>query len=151
MKAKRFEDLFIWQKARYLTKVIYQLTGKKSFSDLSLKDQIRRAAVSILSNIAEGFERGTKEELLHFLYIARASCGELRTQNYVALDQKYISPANFQKIKELSEFVSRLIFRFIESVKSSRFQGAKFRKIKKEDDIDKWLKKYLPKHLRNQK
>ena len=71
---KRFEDLVCWQKARELVKAIYNLTRKPSFSrDLSLKDQIQRAGVSIMSNLAEGFERGTKDEFLYFLYIAKGS------------------------------------------------------------------------------
>lgn len=91
MKAKKFEDLYVWRIARELVNLVYQLTKNQSFLDPSLKDQIRRASVSIMSNIAEGFERGTKEDLIHFLYIARASSGEVRTQGYIALDQKYIS------------------------------------------------------------
>jgi len=143
MKAKRFEDLFIWQKAREFTKLVYQLTNKRTFIDQSLKDQIRRAAVSVLSNIAEGFERGTKEELLHFLYIARASCGEMRAQSYVALDQNYISGKGFQKLQKESEFVSKIIYKFIESVKVSPFKGLRYKRNKKTSD--EWLKKYLPK------
>ena len=84
---KSFEDLYIWQISRELVNLIYQLTSQKSFTDFSLKDQIQRAAVSIISNIAEGFERGTKDEFLYFLYIAKGSCGEVRAQLYIALDR----------------------------------------------------------------
>src|SRR3990167_4702266 len=89
--AKAFEDLYIWQISRELVNLIYQFTSQKSFTDFSLKDQIQRAAVSIISNIAEGFERGTKDEFLYFLYIAKGSCGEVRAQLYIALDRKFIS------------------------------------------------------------
>jgi four helix bundle protein len=97
MQVKNFEDLEIWKDARALTRGIYQLTGDSKFSkDFGLRDQIRRAAVSIMSSIAEGFERGGNQESIQFLYVAKASCGEVRSQLYVArvslpnaLDRKY--------------------------------------------------------------
>jgi four helix bundle protein len=93
MKVKNFEDLEIWKDARLLTRGIYQLTRDSKFSkDFALRDQIRRAAVSIMSNIAEGFERGGNQEFIQFLYVAKASCGEVRSQLYVALDQSYVAP-----------------------------------------------------------
>ncbi len=88
-KIKQFEDIESWKKARRLTKEIYDATSAGKFvRDFGLKDQIRRAAVSILSNIAEGFERGGDKEFLQFLAVAKGSCGELRAQLYVALDQR---------------------------------------------------------------
>ena len=88
MQVKNFEDLEIWKDARALTRAIYQLTSDSKFSkDLGLRDQIRRASVSIMSNIAEGFERGGNQEFIQFLYVAKASCGEVRSQLYVAMDQ----------------------------------------------------------------
>ena len=90
---KKFEDLFIWQKARELTREVYRVTN--DWKDKGLQDQIRRASVSVLSNIAEGFERGTKDEFLYFLYIARGSAGEVRAQLYVAYDQKFIVENDF--------------------------------------------------------
>ena len=93
MQVRTFEDLEIWKDARALTWEIYQLTRDSKFSnDFALRDQIRRAAVSIMSNIAEGFERGGNQEFIQFLYVAKASCGEVRSQLYVTLDQSYIAP-----------------------------------------------------------
>ena len=93
MQVRTFEDLEIWKDARALTREIYQLTRDSKFSnDFALRDQIRRAAVSIMSNIAEGFERGGNQEFIQFLYVAKASCGEVRSQLYVTLDQSYIAP-----------------------------------------------------------
>ena len=92
MKIKKFEDLESWKKARQLTNAVYEATAARSFArDFGLKDQIRRAAISILSNIAEGFERGGDREFLQFLAMAKGSCGEVRAQLYVAIDQGYLS------------------------------------------------------------
>ncbi len=83
----KFEDLIAWQKARELTKIIYAVTKQGEFSrDFGLRDQIRRSAVSIMSNVAEGFERGGRSEFHQFLVIAKGSCAELRSQLYTALD-----------------------------------------------------------------
>src|SRR5205085_12010986 len=85
---ERFEDIEAWKKTRLLVNVIYKMTAVAEFArDYGLKDQIRRAAVSVLSNIAEGFEREGKTEFRRFLTIAKGSCGEVRAQLYVALDQ----------------------------------------------------------------
>ena len=84
-----FEDLICWQKARLLTKEIYKIfkdLNIQKIQDRGLQDQIQRASVSIMSNIAEGFERGTKQEFLNYLFIAKGSAGEVRAQLYVALD-----------------------------------------------------------------
>jgi four helix bundle protein len=139
MSVRRFEDLVVWQKARVLTNEIYKITKKPEFSkDLGLKDQIQRASVSIMSNIAEGFERGSKEEFIQFLYISRGSCGEVRTQLYVAKDQNYITEEEFQK---LAVEVSRLIYHLIESVKTEGFRGQKYKKTYKSfrEEINKIL------------
>lgn len=88
MAVKQFEDLEVWKEARRLTQIIYRLTkGEKFSKDFALRDQIQRAAVSIMSNIAEGFERGGNQEFIQFLYVAKASCGEVRSQIYVAFDK----------------------------------------------------------------
>jgi four helix bundle protein len=88
---QKFEDIESWKSARRLTSEIYQETSTGEFvRDFGLKDQIRRASVSILSNIAEGFERGNDKEFAHFLAISKGSCGEVRAQLYVALDQRYL-------------------------------------------------------------
>ncbi len=85
-KIERFEDLIAWQKARELTTKIYQITNLGEFArDFGLRDQIRRASVSTMSNIAEGFERFNPNEFHHFLSISKASCGEVRSQIYVGV------------------------------------------------------------------
>jgi four helix bundle protein len=93
---KSFEDMEAWKKSRKLTKQVYDLTGVGVFArDFGLKDQIRRACVSIMSNIAEGFERSGTGEFTQFLAIAKGSAGEVRSQLYVALDQRYLSEGEF--------------------------------------------------------
>ena len=95
-RIERFEDLIAWQKARKLTCEIYQITRQGAFvKDFGLSNQIQRASVSIMSNIAEGFERGSNKEFIQFLYIAKGSCGEVRSQIYIAFDQRYISENDF--------------------------------------------------------
>src|ERR1051325_5404568 len=109
-KVERFEDLIAWQKARALTRDIYHVTGQGGFSkDFGLKDQIRRAAVSIMSNIAEGFERGKPSEFHQFLSVAKASCAELRSQLYVALDAEYIGEDSFNQLMQRAVEVGRII------------------------------------------
>src|SRR4030065_2762694 len=96
--AKMFEELQIWEKARELVKAIYKLSMTDKFKkDYSLVDQIRRSSVSIMSNIAEGFERGSNTEFIQFLYIAKGSAGEVRTQLYIAYDLKYILMSSLVK------------------------------------------------------
>lgn len=109
-KIQKFEDLIAWQKARELTKAIYQLTSDGRFSkDFGLRDQIRRAAVSVMSNIAEGFERGSMNEFHQFLVIAKASCAEVKSQLYVALDAGYINEPAFQILNQQATEVSKII------------------------------------------
>ena len=91
-KIERFEDFTAWQKARKLTAENYRVTNQERFArDFGLKDQIRRASVSSMSNVAEGFERGRPSEFHQFLSIAKGSCAELRSQLYVALDVGYMN------------------------------------------------------------
>lgn len=107
---ERFEDLIAWQKARELTKRIYVCTENKAFcKDFGLKDQIRRASVSVMSNIAEGFERGSRAEFHRFLVIAKGSCAEVRSQLYIAKDVDYISDAAFREFMNLATEISRII------------------------------------------
>jgi four helix bundle protein len=111
----RFEEIEAWQTARQLTNQIFQLSDQGKFSrDYGLRDQIRRAAVSIMSNIAEGFESRTQAMFIEFLGRARGSAGELRAQLYIAMDQSYITSAEFKELFSLAESCSRQIFRFIE-------------------------------------
>ena len=101
-----FTDLPIWQEARRLTKSIYELSNSREFSkDIGLKGQIQRASVSIMSNIAEGFERRSNAEFINFLNYAKASAGEVRSQLFVALDVGYVSP---EEQKQLDEDLERL-------------------------------------------
>ena len=109
-KVNRFEDLIAWQKARELTAKIYKVTNEGVFGrDFGLRDQIRRASVSMMSNIAEGFERYNPNEFHHFLSISKASCGEVRSQLYVAFDIGYISKETFAELKAKCEELSRII------------------------------------------
>src|SRR2546426_10752288 len=98
-KIERFEDFIAWQKARKLTSDIYKVTNQGKFArHFGLRDQIRRAAVSSMSNLAEGFERGRPAEFHQFLSVAKGSCAELRTQLYVALDVGYLSLPTFEAL-----------------------------------------------------
>ncbi len=109
-KIERFEDIQAWQKARELTKQIYEITKSVQFSnDFSLKDQIRRAAISVMANIAEGFARRTHKEFINFLGIAHASSAEIQSHLYVAVDQGYISKEEFQKVYGNTDEISRMI------------------------------------------
>ena len=109
-KVERFEDLIAWQKARQLTVEIYLITVRGDFAkDFGLRDQIRRAAVSVMSNIAEGFDRGSRGEFHQFLVIAKASCAEMRSQLYVARDVGYITQEIFINLKSNTDELSRII------------------------------------------
>lgn len=109
-KVERFEDLIAWQKARQLTADIYQVTSKGDFSkDFGLRDQIRRASVSVMSNIAEGFDRGSRGEFHQFLVVAKASCAEVRSQLYVAQDVGYINQEVFNNVSSNASELSRII------------------------------------------
>ncbi len=106
----RFEDLIAWQRARELTRRTYEVTRRGEFaSDYGLARQIRRAAVSVMSNIAEGYERGSRQEFHHFLFIAKGSCAEVRCQLYIAFDIGYISPEELDDLLRLAEEVGRII------------------------------------------
>ena len=110
MSARTFEDLAVWQKARELTKLIYQITLDGSWSrDYGLRDQIRLAAVSAMSNIAEGFERQGDMEFGHFLSMAKGSAGEVRSQLYIALDAEYLDDATLAKLLAKVTEVSKMI------------------------------------------
>jgi four helix bundle protein len=125
MQVKNFEDLEIWKDARLLTRGIYQLTKDLKFSkDFALRDQIRRAAVSIMSNIAEGFERGGNQEFVQFLYVA--SCGEVRSQLYVAVDQSYIAQKDCEELTKSFRRLSIMISNLIDYLKRSGMKGSKF-------------------------
>jgi four helix bundle protein len=118
---ERFEDLIAWQKSRTLTRDIYQITRAGSFAkDFGLSGQIQRAAVSIMSNIAEGFERGGRSQFHQCLSIAKASCAEVRSQLYVAFDVGHLSRAAFDELLTHAEELGRIIGGLRTSVERKR-------------------------------
>ena len=126
-KIERFEDIDAWKKARELTKIIYEVTAQgKLAADFSLRDQLRRAAVSIMANIAEGFEREGNKEFRQFLATAKGSAGEVKALLYVALDAGLISTEQFQRIRALADEASRLLAGFLRYLKTSDKKGSKF-------------------------
>ena len=127
MLARYFEDLEIWKEARRLTREIYCLTSGSQFSkDFNLRGQIQSAAVSVMSNIAEGFERGGNQEFGQFLYIAKGSCGEVRSQLYVAVDLGYISTKESVELMNSFKRLSSMIGSLINYLRRSGMKGAKY-------------------------
>ncbi len=116
---RQFEELRMWQASRRLANLIYQLTGQASFRDAALRNQMRRAAVSVMSNIAEGFGRGSNEEFIYFLYIAKGSVTELLSQLYLSLDLNYISQGQFQNAKKYCEETAGLLQAFAGKMKAA--------------------------------
>jgi four helix bundle protein len=113
-KIQRFEDIKAWQAARDLVSAIYKISGDGKFSrDFGLREQIRRASVSVMSNIAEGFERGSDRELQRFLYIAKGSAGEVRSHLFVARDLGYITAGEFSDLRIKAEGVAKSLSVFI--------------------------------------
>jgi four helix bundle protein len=124
---ERFEDIVAWQKGREFTQLVYGASRRSEFSkDFALRDQIRRAAISITSNIAEGFERDGNKEFINFLSTAKASCGEARSQLYVAVDEHYISELEFKTLYDRSVEISRIIDGFATYLKKTNIKGRKF-------------------------
>lgn len=121
---ERFEDLDVWQRSRKLANFVYDLTDGELFKrDFVLRDQIRRAAVSVMSNIAEGFESKTQGMFIEYLGRAKASAGELRAQLYLALDRKYIDETEFKVSSAEAQVCSRQIVslsRYLESQPNAR-------------------------------
>jgi four helix bundle protein len=127
MAVKNFEDLNVWKQARQLTQQVYRLTKSEKFiKDFGLRDQIQRATVSIMSNIAEGFERGGNQEFVQFLYVSKASCGEVRSQLYVALDQGYVTDNDSEKLLQSFRRLSGMISNLITYLRQSDMKGEKF-------------------------
>ena len=127
MKIVAFEDIESWEQARELTKLIYQHSKRGEFArDFGLRDQIRRASTSIMSNIAEGFERGGDKEFIQFLSTAKGSCGEVRSQLYVALDQEYLTQATFEPLRQMTVSISRLIAGFMKYLQTSDLRGHQY-------------------------
>jgi four helix bundle protein len=110
----RFEEIQAWQTARELTNQVYALTNQAGFNhDFGLRDQIRRAVISVMSNVAEGFESRTDVQFINYLGMARASAGEVRAQLYIAYDQGYLTEDKFKETYALAEKCARQIARFI--------------------------------------
>lgn len=114
MKIERFEDIIAWQKSKELILIIYKQF--KDNRDFGFRDQIQRAAISIMNNIAEGFERMGNKEFKKFLYIAKGSCAEVRSMLYLALDLRYITQSDFGRIYNLSREISKLLSGFIKTL-----------------------------------
>lgn len=114
IKIEKFEDILAWQKAYFLTKEIY--SSFRNCKDYSFRDQIQRAVISIMNNIAEGYERKGNKEFKHFLYIAKGSCGEVRSMLYPAMDFRYINKSEFDKYKTLTVEVARMLSGLIKSL-----------------------------------
>jgi len=128
-RVENFEDLNVYKQARNLTNKIYEITRQGTFSkDYGLMDQIRRASVSVMSNIAEGFERGTNTEFIQFLFIAKGSCGEVRAQLTIAYDQKYIDEITYNALVDRARRISGMLNNLIAYLKGSRYKGAKYKK-----------------------
>jgi four helix bundle protein len=117
-KIRTFEDLIVWQKAIAFVKQVYLITEEGGLKrDFGLKDQIRRAAVSISTNIAEGFERSSRKEYLLFLNIAKGSAGEVRSLCRVAFDVGYLSKLKYDELREAALVISRSLFNQIQAIK----------------------------------
>jgi len=120
MRIEKFEEMKVWQESRELCKSIYFLTNKDNFrKDFGLKDQIQRASVSILANIAEGFERDSNKEFVKFLIYSKGSAGEVRTLLYIALDLNYIDEIEFKQNYEKSISIITQLSNFIKYLRNS--------------------------------
>jgi four helix bundle protein len=115
MKIEQFEDIVAWQKAKIMTLKIYSLF--KDLKDFGFKDQICRASVSVMNNIAEGFERKSDNEFKHFLFIAKGSCGEIRSMLYLANELNYVTKEEYFYLINLSNEVSKIISGLIKTLK----------------------------------
>ena len=127
-RIQKFEDLEAWKVARGITRDVYAMTRRLSFArDFGLRDQICRSAVSIMSNIAEGFERDGDKEFVNFLSIAKGSAGETRSLLYVALDQEYIAQPEFDSTSTRLRECSRMISGLSSYLRRSDLKGLKFK------------------------
>ncbi len=128
---KHFEDILSWQEARRLNLVVRNMIKEKKFeTNFGLIKQIERSAGSIMDNIAEGFERGGNREFIHFLFIAKGSCGELRSQMYRAIDFQYITETDFDNVSALCIRINHLIFKLIDYLMKCDVKGTKFKSCK---------------------
>jgi four helix bundle protein len=124
----RYEDIQGWQKARELTNFVYAITKQEAFArDFALRDQIRRAAISVMANIAEGFGRDSNREFGQFLSIAKASATEVQSHLYIASDQEYITADQFDQGCQLCTDTMNVIGGFIAYLKKSPLKGKKYK------------------------
>ncbi|NOY79914.1 MAG: four helix bundle protein [Kiritimatiellaeota bacterium] len=150
MSSRNFEDLPVWKDARELCRRVYAVTHASEFrADPSLTDQIRRAAVSVVSNVAEGVERGTTSELIYFLFVAKGSVGEVRAQLYVAEDQRYVAPQEAAALREQAKNISYQLDRWIRTLqRRDAPRGPRYRQLPSEADKrwaagKRWLEGYI--------
>lgn len=114
MKIEKFEDIVAWQKAKELTILLYEEFAESK--DFVFKDQVQRAGVSIMNNIAKGFERKTNNEFKQFLFISKGSCGEVRSMLYLSKDLNKISESSFNKLFSLTEEISKILSGLIKTL-----------------------------------
>lgn len=126
-KFNKIEEIDVWQNGIELVEAVYELTYKNNLfqKDFALRDQIRKSAISIPSNISEGFERESNQEFIRFLFIAKGSCGELRTQLFIAYELKYVSKEDYEKINEKCLIISRKLMNLIKSLRNPIFKTFK--------------------------
>ena len=125
---KKFEDIEAWKKSRELTRQIYRVSATGPFArDFALRDQIRRAAVSIMSNIAEGYDRSGTREFIQFLATAKGSAAEVRCQLYVALDQAYVDNSTFSELSALATEIGNMIAGLMTYLRQSGIKGTKYK------------------------
>lgn len=141
---QKFEDLICWKKARELANFIFNITDQPSFKDFDLKRRIRRASISPMSNIAEGFDRGTQAEFVDALFIAKGEVGEVRAQLYISYDRRYITQEQLARGLHLTDECSRLIQSFSEKVKGGSHRGTQFKQVEKTDWAKEMLKNKFP-------
>ncbi|MBI2594944.1 MAG: four helix bundle protein [Candidatus Colwellbacteria bacterium] len=141
---QKFEDLICWQRARELANFIFDITDRKEFRDFDLKRQMRRAAISPMSNIAEGFDRGTRNEFVDALFIAKGEIGEVRSQLIISFDRRYIDISIYKQGLGLTDECSRLVQSFTDKVKGGARKGIQFKQVKRQNPMEAVIKKYLP-------
>ena len=125
---ERFEDLKVWQKSRELCHEIFSLVTRDPFCrDFGLVNQIRNSSGSVMDNIAEGFDRGGNKEFIQFLFIAKSSSTEVKSQLYRALDSKYITETEFENCYSRADEIAKMIFGFIEYLKQSEIKRKKYK------------------------
>lgn len=125
---QKFEDLEIWKKARLLSQKTYPITFLKPVNeDFRFKDQIRGSVGSIMDNIAEGFERGSKLEFINSLTISKGEVGEYKSQLYRGLDNKYFSEELFSELFSLADELTKMITSFVTYLNKTQFKGQKFK------------------------